>query len=94
MKNNRELRMGQWRSWALAFAFMAGLPLCANAQNSIQSINSSQQGASEVVRIELAEPLAAVPAGFTVQTPPRIAIDLPGVSNAIGRSSVDVEIKS
>ena len=33
----------------------------------------------------LREPLAAVPSGFTVQTPPRIAIDLPGVTNAIGQ---------
>ena len=55
-------------------------------QNAIQSINSSQQAGSEVVRIELSEPLAAVPAGFTVQAPPRIAIDLPGVANALGKS--------
>jgi type IV pilus assembly protein PilQ len=38
----------------------------------------------------LAEPLSAVPAGFTIQTPPRIAIDLPGVGNAMGKSSVEV----
>ena len=31
------------------------------------------------MRIELTEPLAAVPVGFTIQAPPRIAIDLPGV---------------
>ena len=59
------------------------------AQNLIQSINSSQQAGQEVVRIELSEPLTAVPAGFTVQTPPRIALDLPGVGNALGRSSVE-----
>ena len=59
-------------------------------QNAIQSFKSSQQGASEVVRIELSEPLVAVPAGFTIQTPPRIAIYLPGVRNAFGRSSVEV----
>jgi len=34
--------------------------------------------------------LAALPAGFSVQSPPRIAIDLPGVSNALGRSSIEV----
>ena len=45
---------------------------------------------SEVVRIELSEPLAAVPTGFTVQTPPRVAIDLPGVTNGIGRSTVEI----
>ncbi len=65
-------------------------PSLAWAQNAIQSITSSQQAGTEVVRIEMAQPLAAVPTGFTVQSPPRIAIDLPGVSNAMGRSSIDV----
>jgi type IV pilus assembly protein PilQ len=31
-----------------------------------------------------------VPNGFSVQSPPRIAIDLPGVSNALGRNNVEV----
>jgi type IV pilus assembly protein PilQ len=75
-----------------AFTAAAALwaPLAAWAQNSIQSITSSQQAGTEVVRIELAEPLAAVPNGFSVQAPPRIAIDLPGVSNAIGRNVVEI----
>jgi type IV pilus assembly protein PilQ len=66
------------------------LPLQAWAQNSIKSINSVQQAGSEVVRIELAQPLTELPRGFTVQTPPRIAIDLPGVSNDLGRSLVEI----
>jgi len=65
-------------------------PWMAHAQNAIQSITSSQQSGTEVVRIELTEPLSAVPNGFSVQAPPRIAIDLPGVSNAMGRNSVDI----
>jgi type IV pilus assembly protein PilQ len=67
-----------------------GASLSAWAQNAIQSINSSQQAGAEVVRIELSEPLAAVPTGFTVQTPPRIALDLPGVGNAMGKSNLDI----
>jgi type IV pilus assembly protein PilQ len=67
-----------------------GAPAVAIAQNAIQSINSTQQAGSEVVRIELTEALSAVPAGFTIQAPPRIAIDLPGVGNAMGRSSVEI----
>ncbi len=66
------------------------VPVQAWAQNAIQSITSSQQAGGEVVRIELSEPLSAVPAGFAVQAPPRIAIDLPGVGNAMGRNSVDI----
>ena len=91
MKHNQENRiMSMWRVRALALVLSFGAPLASWAQNAIQSINSTQQGTSEVVRIELSEPLAAVPAGFTIQTPPRIAIDLPGVSNALGRNSVEI----
>lgn len=75
---------------ALATAAATLVALPAWAQNAIRSITSSQQAGAEVVRIELAQPLAAVPAGFSVQAPPRIAIDLPGVGNAMGRSNVEL----
>jgi type IV pilus assembly protein PilQ len=80
----------KWRTCALALALLLGAPGLVAAQNAIQSINSTQQAGTEVVRIELSEPLAAVPNGFTIQAPPRIAIDLPGVGNALGRSSVEI----
>jgi type IV pilus assembly protein PilQ len=82
--------MGNWRGRVLALAMFFGATVSAFAQNAIQSINSSQQAGSDVVRIELAQPLPAVPNGFSVQTPPRVAIDLPGVTNAMGKSSVDI----
>ncbi len=86
-----EKPMTSWRSRFLALAVLAGSAVPAFAQNNaIQSINSSQQAGSEVIRIEMTEPLAAIPAGFTVQAPPRIAIDLPGVTNGLGKSSVDI----
>jgi type IV pilus assembly protein PilQ len=86
------LRLRATRAAALLGAATALLlvPVQAWAQNAIQSITSSQQAGGEVVRIELSEALSAVPAGFAVQAPPRIAIDLPGVSNAMGRSNVDI----
>ncbi len=91
MKSNQENQMtAKWRSRALALALFVGACAPAMAQNAIQSINTTQQAGSEVVRIELSEPLSAVPAGFTIQTPPRIAIDLPGVSNGLGKPSVEV----
>ncbi|MBP6764469.1 MAG: type IV pilus secretin PilQ [Rubrivivax sp.] len=84
--------MFHWRAAAAALSAASALLLApaAWAQNAIQSITSSQQAGTEVVRIELSEPLAVVPNGFSVQAPPRIAIDLPGVSNAIGRNSVEL----
>ncbi len=91
MKSNQENRMtAKWRARALTLVMSLGACALAHAQNAIQSINSSQQAGSEVIRVELSEPLAAVPAGFAIQTPPRIALDLPGVSNAMGKSSVEI----
>ncbi|WP_235333965.1 type IV pilus secretin PilQ [Aquabacterium sp. NJ1] len=60
------------------------------AAAAIQAITSSQQAGSDVVRIEMSEPLASLPAGFVIQVPPRIAIDLPGVTSAMSRNSVEV----
>ena len=90
MNGSWGLAMSLWRTCALAFALTAGASISAWAQNAIQSINSSQQAGSDIIRIELAQPLATVPNGFSVQTPPRVAIDLPGVTNALGKSSVDI----
>ncbi|WP_457420826.1 type IV pilus secretin PilQ [Roseateles sp. P5_E7] len=78
------------RSWLLGVAVALLSAPAAWAQTQIKAINTSQQAGVDVVRIELSEPLSAVPTGFTVQTPPRIAIDLPGVVNAIGRNVVDI----
>ena len=84
--------MSHWRAALAALSAASALfvPLSSWAQNTIQSITSSQQAGTEVVRVELSEPLTAVPNGFSVQAPPRIAIDLPGVANGLGRSSIDI----
>jgi len=77
------------RSAALGLLAFGTLAM-AHAQNAIESVTSSMQSGAEVVRIDLAQPLAAVPNGFAVQTPARIALDFPGVTNAIGRSAIEV----
>jgi type IV pilus assembly protein PilQ len=78
------------RGWLLGFALALLASPAAWAQTQIRAINASQQAGVDVVRIELSEPLAALPTGFTIQAPPRIAIDLPGVVNAVGRNQVDL----
>ncbi len=91
MKNSQEKRMmSNWLARTLALAMLATAALSASAQNAIQSITSTQQAGAEVVRVEFAEPLAAEPKGFAIQTPPRIAIDLPGIGNAMGKNSVEI----
>lgn len=70
----------------------SAMPLLARAQNAIKAVSGSMQGGSEVIRIDLAEPLTEVPSGFSIQTPARIALDFQGVSNAIGRSAVEINL--
>jgi type IV pilus assembly protein PilQ len=84
-----KLTMKPWRV-ALAGLTLACVSPLTWAAAAIQSITTSLQAGSEVVRIELSEALPAVPAGFVVQTPPRIAIDLPGVTNGLSKSLVDI----
>jgi type IV pilus assembly protein PilQ len=70
-----------------------GLLLCsawAQAQNAIQSVTGGLQGGVEVLRIETTQPLLAVPTGFTIQMPARIALDFPGVTNNVGRSAIEI----
>lgn len=72
---------------------LAGMLLAsawAHAQNAIQSVTGGVQGGVEVIRIETSEPLAAIPTGFTIQAPARIALDFPGVVNNMGRNSVEM----
>jgi len=66
------------------------ISLSAYAQNTIEAVTGSVQGGVEVIRVDLAQPLPAVPGGFSIQVPARIALDFPGVCNGLGRSSVDI----
>jgi len=82
------------RSWtagaALVLALGLALPMSSWAEPKITSVTGLQQGGTDVVRVELSEPLTSVPAGFAVQAPPRVAIDLPGVTNSSGKSNIEV----
>ena len=82
--------LGDWRVRLLALACSLAVWVPAMAQPVIQSISTSRQGGTETVSIELSEPLKEIPAGFAVQSPPRIALDLPGVSNGTGKPSVEL----
>lgn len=60
------------------------------AQNSITALNvSGAENGTTVIKVELTQPLANVPAGFTINTPPRIAFDFPNTTNGLGRSVQD-----
>ncbi len=76
-------------SLSLSLSVLAQAPAAGNA---IQAVTASVQGGVEVVRIDLTEPLTAVPTGFSIQSPARIALDFPGINNAMGRSTVHINL--
>lgn len=75
---------------AVGVSFAILVPLDAWAQAVIQSVVGSTQNGIDMVRVDFAEPLQALPTGFAIQSPPRIALDFAGASNATGKTSFDV----
>jgi len=75
---------------ALGVGWLLGGSCFAFAQNAIVSIKGSAQGDTDIVRIEFSKPLTALPTAFATQNPARIALDFPGLSGGMGRSSVDI----
>jgi type IV pilus assembly protein PilQ len=61
----------------------------ADAQNSITALSISSGNGTTVIKVELAQPLANLPAGFAINTPPRIAFDFPNTANGLGKSVQD-----
>lgn len=59
-------------------------------QPIIEAVTGSLQSGAEVVKIDLSQPLTAVPNGFSIKSPAKIALDIPGVGNAMGRSTIEV----
>jgi type IV pilus assembly protein PilQ len=79
-----------WRAFlAAAAVFASGW---AHAAPAVENISGSLQGGNEVVRIEFSEPLTTLPTGFVTQSPPRIALDVPGATNTMGRNGVEMNV--
>jgi len=90
MKNQNTWTAGAlWKKLFLGMA-LATVAMVSVAQTAIEAVSGSLQGGSEVIRIDLSQPLAAIPTGFSIQSPARIALDFPGISNGMGRSTVEI----
>ena len=73
----------------LALGFASAVT--AQERNAIESLSAtSQAGGKVLVRATFKVPLAAIPNGFTVTNPARIAIDLPNTVNGLGKSLVEI----
>lgn len=60
-----------------------------NFSNKIEKIDFvSMSGGRVAVRVHTTQPLSAVPAGFTLNNPPRIALDFPGVGNGTAKNNL------
>ena len=74
-------------------AVFAVFALAAHAQsnsdaNSIQSLSvSGATGGKLIIKVGLKSVLANPPAGFSINTPPRIAFDFPNTENGLGKST-------
>ena len=88
-KQEQWLGMRMWQRYLWLMVLLLN-GVVAQAQTAIEAVSGSIQGGVEVVRIDLTQALTALPSGFAIQSPARIALDFPGVSNAMGRSTVEV----
>jgi type IV pilus assembly protein PilQ len=59
------------------------------AANSVERVDATQTAAGVLLTIQLKSPLKDVPPSFSVANPARIAIDLPGTDNNVGRNAVE-----
>ncbi len=89
MKQFDNMVKGLVRLLGLFIAF-GMLSAQADEQNSIIALSASSTGdGTVIIKVDLAQPLANVPAGFTINTPPRIALDFPNTANGLGKSAQD-----
>lgn len=73
-------------SMCIAFGVLSGQAR-AEAPNSITALSvSSAVAGTTIIKVELAQPLSSPPVGFTINTPPRIALDFPNTANGLGKS--------
>ncbi len=86
---NSEMVTRMWQRIFLTAVMLMGT-VSAQAQTAIEAVSGSLQSGVEVIRIDLTQPLASVPTGFSIQSPARIALDFPGVTSSVGRSAVDI----
>jgi type IV pilus assembly protein PilQ len=93
-KSNRR----DWRRWsgllALGLLVLAVTGIgAAGAQtpNSIESLTVSKGTSGRtIVKFTLKSPLPNPPAGFSINNPPRIALDFLDTTNGLGRTAQDV----
>lgn len=87
------LRNGKTSAGAVNSASPDSMPVLnapladGGVHNSITALGVSSAGKGKtVIKVELSQPLADLPPGFAINTPPRIMYDFPDTSNGLGKT--------
>jgi type IV pilus assembly protein PilQ len=95
MKNNTWARKFLQVSLLLALTLVSGLSLAEEQsalKNKIESIDfSSLPGGRVAIHIKTTVPLTNAPAGFTLNSPARIALDFPDVANGTAKTNIQAD---
>ena len=60
--------------------------------NKIEKVDfSTLSGGRVAIRIQTAQPITNPPPSFTLNNPPRIALDFPDTANGLSKNSLDVD---
>ncbi|MDO9205396.1 type IV pilus secretin PilQ [Methylotenera sp.] len=95
------MKKNTWMTKFLQALLLIGLTLSAGfsyaeeqlaLSNKIESVDfSTLPGGRVAVHIKTTSPLANAPAGFTLNSPARIALDFPGVANGLAKNIIQVD---
>jgi len=71
-------------------ALIFGIIACStvHAQNTIESVTGSTQSGVEVIKIGFSQAINTPPSGFAIQSPARIVLDFPNVTNGVTPSTI------
>ena len=75
------------KSVVLFMMLVLALP-CAKAQtqNKITALSVLEAGSDTIIKVQMATALSKPPAGFAINTPPRIALDFPDTESALDKA--------
>lgn len=83
---------------SFVIVLLSCLPISALAENQSGLANKIEKvdfttlaGGRVAIKIQTSQPMTNPPAGFTLNNPPRIALDFPGAMNGLSKNSVDVQ---
>ncbi|MDI1360808.1 type IV pilus secretin PilQ [Methylotenera sp.] len=95
MKNNTWVGKFLQVFLLLGLTLVSGLSLAeeqSTLKNKIESVDfSSLPGGRVAIHIKTTSPLTNAPAGFTLNSPARIALDFPGLANGTSKTSIQAD---